>query len=386
MMNQHPMEALRSGHPFIGCEDFDYEKFRPDRIRRKNHKVRIGLLVPFSGSDAIWGPSCQYSAVLAAAQINARGGLLGREIELFAADAGGPPDQVLPRVQDLVERHHVDALVGVHLSSVRVAIRDRFSSIVPYVFAPQYEGDESSPGVVTIGETPVQQYGNAVRWMIDKMGARRWFLLGNDYVWPRLTHKALKRLVEDAGGQVVEERYLPLATNRHEDNIARITETSPDIVFQSLVGSDSVTFNRIFGEEGLSRRILRLSGAIEENTLMGITEECSHNLFCVSGYFNTLQTIENRSFLNEYQKAFGNTAPIQGCLSQSCYESLFALSALAENANSLEPHKLMIFNKNFSYSGARGRVVIKPDGSYMDTYLMRSNGLEYELVQGFSAR
>lgn len=386
MLSELPIETLQSNFPVFGCGDAHFNAWKPEFPKRRNDKVRIGLLVPFSGTDAIWGPSCQYSAVLAAAHVNATGGLLGKEIELFAADAGGPPDLVMPRVADLVERHNVDALVGVHLSNVRVAIRNHFSHRIPYVFAPQYEGGEGSLGVATIGETPREQYGDAVRWMIQNMGAKRWFLLGNDYVWPRLTHKVLKELIKDAGGDVVAESYLPLSCKDHSETLGEIARAKPDIVFQSLVGADSITFNREFAGASLSDRIIRLSGAIEENTLMGISEECSQNLFCVSGYFNTLKTEGNRSFLCEYRKAFGDTAPIQGSLSQSCYESILALNALTKKASSLDPQKLMFVNKDFSYRGARGRVRVRPNGTSMDTFLMRSDGLEYELVKAFTTK
>jgi len=119
---------------------------------------------------------------------------------------------------------------------------------------------------------------------------------------------------------------------------------------------------------------------------MGITPECSDNLYCVSGYFNALETEGNTSFLSEYHRAFGDTAPVQGSLSQSCYESIIALKALALQANSLDVERLMFFNKNFSYRGARGRVDVRPNGTFMDTYLMRSNGLDYDLVQSFPAK
>ncbi len=385
MLSEQPVEAFRSDAAVTALMGLESDEAPPPLHSRKSDKVRIGLLVPFSGTDAIWGPSCQYGAVLAAAHVNAAGGLLGREIELFAADAGGTPTDVIPRVADLVERHRVDALVGVHLSNVRVAVRDHFSAQVPYVFAPQYEGGERSAGVATIGETPKEQYGEAVAWMIRHMGARRWFLLGNDYVWPRLTHKTLNGLIRDAGGEVIGEEYLPLSCDDYTGAIDAINSAKPDIVFQSLVGADSVTFNHAFAEAGLSDRIIRLSGAIEENTLMGISEDASQNLFCVSGYFNNLRTEGNRSFLHEYRQAFGDTAPIQGSLSQSCYESIFALRSLTERAQSLDAARIRRVTKNFSYCGARGRVEIRPEGTSMETYLMRAIGLDYELVETFSA-
>ena len=362
-----------------------YDRLSAGRRNRKSDRIRIGLLVPFSGSDAIWGPSCQYSAVLAAARINGNDGILGREIELFAADAGGPPSSVVTRVQGLIANHDVNALVGVHLSNVRDAICKSMAGSVPYVFAPQYEGGADAPGVVAIGETPAQQYRGAIRWMIEHLGAKRWYLLGNDYVWPRGTHAVLKELISDAGGTIVAEEYLPLAAQGHEQTLRSISTTQPDIVFESLVGSDSVTFNKEFGVAGLSRNIIRLSGAIEENTLMGISPEFSDNLYCVSGYFNSLRTRENTDFLDEYRRALGETAPIQGSISQSCYESLFALEALVRKTGSFDMEAISSTARDFSYRAARGPVCIRDSKASMNNYLMQSDGLDYKLVRSFPA-
>jgi urea transport system substrate-binding protein len=372
-------DTTRGSWKSIGLDPRDF-----DGRRRRKDKMRIGLLVPFSGNDAIWGPSGQYSAVLAAAKINALGGVLGREIELFAADSGGSPDKVVPRVAELLDVHQVEALVGVHMSNVRIAIRNAFGRKVPYVYATQYEGGEKARGLFPIGETPVEQYGDAIRWMIRNQGARRWYLLGNDYVWPRQTHEIVRKLVTDAGGEVLGIDYLPLGGRHHRSMIRRIKAAHPDILFETLVGSDCVTFNQVFGDEELSNSIMRLSGVIEENVLMGIGSEFSENLFGVAGYFNSLQTAENKQFLNEYGAAFGANAPIQGGMSQACYESIVFLASVAESAGSLDVNKLASHGSQFSYFGARGRVQITEDRTVMDCHLMRSSGVEYEPVRSFS--
>jgi urea transport system substrate-binding protein len=144
-----------------------------------------------------------------------------------------------------------------------------------------------------------------------------------------------------------------------------------------------VTFNQAFAETGLQERIARVSGVIEENVLMGIGPESTENLYAVAGYFNSLDTLENRSFLKEYEMAFGETAPIQGGMSQTCYESIFCLATLARKAGSFSIDALTEAGREFSYFGARGRVSISEHGTEMSSYLMKSNGIDYELVRAF---
>jgi ABC-type branched-subunit amino acid transport system substrate-binding protein len=339
--------------------------------------------VPFSGSDAIWGPSCQYSAVLAAAEINESGGILGREIELFAVDAGGEPDVVVERARALTEANEGDVLIGVHLSSVRVALREAFGGRLPYVFAPLYEGGESTSGVFAIGETPDRQFPGPVEWLMRQGGAQRWFLIGNDYVWPRLSHRTVKRIIRANGGRIIDERYVPLGGGDFGSLLADIRAAKPDIVFESLVGTDCVLFNRAFSDAGLSAGIVRLSGAIEENTLLGIGAAHTKNLFCAAGYFSSLPTAENLAFVNRYRSAFGVNAPVQGVLSQSCYEAIHFFAALARRANSFEIGRLDDSYDGLQYKGARGTSFVMGGTSLSSTYLARANGTSFEVVRTF---
>lgn len=368
-----------SGHWSRG----DLDRFRPAERSDKKGKVRVGLLVPFSGLDAMWGPPSQYSAVLASALVNASGGILGREIELFGINSGGRPDQVVSRVGEMLDVHDVDVLVGTHMSNVRVAVRNAFSDVIPYVYATQYEGGERARGMFAIGETPEKQYRDAIYWMVRHMGAKRWYLLGNDYIWPRQTHLVLHQLIREAGGEVVGTDYVSLGSSDHAEVLGNIRAARPNIVFESLVGTDCVTFNRDFAAAEMHDMIARISGVIEENVLMGIGAENAQNLYAVAGYFNSLNTLENRSFLKEYQMAFGDTAPIQGGMSQTCYESIFCLATLAKKAGSLSVDALTNAGRDFTYFGARGRVRISETGTEMVCYLMKSNGIDYELIRSF---
>jgi ABC-type branched-subunit amino acid transport system substrate-binding protein len=346
--------------------------------------VRIGLLVPFQGADAIWGPSCQYSAVLAAAELNERGGIVGRPIELLAADAGGNPDAVVKRALELVERDGAEVLVGVHLSSVRVALSQAFAGRIPYVFAPLYEGGEERVGVFAIGEVPEQQFPGPARWLMENRKAGRWFLVGNDYVWPRASHHWVRRFVEENGGCVVGEEYAGIGQGQTERLVDLVARARPDIVFQSLVGAECVTFNRSFARRGLGESVMRLSGAIEENTLLAIGLDSTANLYCAAGYFNALGTHDNHRFLKRYREAFGTTAPVQGVLSEACYEALQFLHALANKAKSLSPENLHAALEGLHYHGARGHVVIRNGAACGPTFLACADGTDFHVLHGFN--
>src|SRR5690606_10383726 len=130
-----------------------------DRSRRRGgrSKVRIANFVALSGPPGIWAPSAMNSTLLAASEINARGGILGREGEVLFLDASGAPRDIARRVENVVASGEVDVIVGSHTSAVGVALRSHIAGRIPYIYTTVYEGGERTPGVIAIGETPHMQ-------------------------------------------------------------------------------------------------------------------------------------------------------------------------------------------------------------------------------------
>ncbi|MBI5133033.1 MAG: substrate-binding domain-containing protein [Rhodopseudomonas palustris] len=352
-------------------------------MRRARNKLRVANFVTFQGAPGIWGPASSNAALLAAAEINKRGGILGREIELVMCDAGGPIEDVARRVAQAVDFDEVDIVMGSHISAVRVALRKAIHGRVPYIYTPVYEGGERTPGVMAIGETPRWQSRPAIDWLAQVKKAQRWYLIGSDYVWPWLSHRAVKKYIGDAGGQVVGEEFVPLGEDNHERHLERIRAARPDVVLISLIGTDSVTFNRAFAECGLAGRILRLAGAMDETVLLGIGADNTENLFCASGYFSCHASRANDEFRAACVRAFGPTAPPIGSVGQSNYEGLRFLEAVAAKAQSLDARPLLSAAKNVVYHGPRGAVTISDGRARMAIHLAEADGLDFKLIRTF---
>jgi ABC-type branched-subunit amino acid transport system substrate-binding protein len=351
--------------------------------RRARNKLRVANFVTFQGSPGLWGPASSNAALLAAAEINKRGGILGREIELVFCDAGGPIEHVARRMAQAVDADDIDIVMGSHISAVRVALRNVIRGRVPYIYTPVYEGGERTPGVMAIGETPRWQSRPAIDWLTQVKKAQRWYLIGSDYVWPWLSHRAVKKYINDAGGQVVGEEFVPLGEDNHERHLDRIRAARPDVVLISLIGTDSVTFNRAFAETGLSGRILRLAGAMDETVLLGIGADNTENMFCASGYFGCHDSRANDDFRASYVRAFGPTAPPIGSVGQSNYEGLRFLEAIADKAQTLAARPLLAAAKNVVYTGARGAVTIRDGRARMTMHLAEADGLDFKLIRAF---
>ena len=349
--------------------------------RRARSKLRIANFLTCSGSPGIWGPAAINGALLGVSEINKRGGILGREIELTMLDSGGPIEDVVRRAEEAIAFDEVDLIMGSHISAVRVALRAVTRGRVPYIYTPVYEGGERTPGVMAIGETPRRQSRPAIHWLSEVKKASRWYLIGSDYVWPWQSHRAVKKYIGEAGGQLVGEEFVPVGEDDHSAHLARIRAARPDVVLISLIGTDSIAFNRAFAEAGLAATTLRFAGAMDETVLLGIGADNTENLFCASGYFTGVGSRANDDFLSRYHAMFGAHAPPCGSVAQSNYEGIRFLQAAAERAGTLDFKPLLTAGRNIVYSGARGPVTIRDGRAEMPMYLAEADGLDFRLIK-----
>lgn len=340
----------------------------------------MALLIPLHGSAGIYGPSCELCAELAAEEVNAQCGVLGRPVRLRLVDASGPPERVADAVAALVCRGLVDAVVGWHISAVRKAVAPRIAGRVPYVYTALYEGGEQSPGVFMVGETPYRQLLPAMRWLKAEDGVRRWCIVGNDYVWPRGTAAAARLYAPMCGGEICDEVFVPLGTTAFADVVRRVERQHADAVLMLLVGQDAVEFNRAFASAGLQESCLRLSTLIEENTLLASGGESTRGICAAAAYFESLVTSESLDFGQRYVRRFGLDAPTLNSPAESCYEGLLLLAALARAARTLDVRALCAIADSVFYMGPRGEV--RMHGQHLDqrVYLAKADVLEFGVV------
>jgi urea transport system substrate-binding protein len=350
--------------------------------RGASSRLRVGAFICCTGSPGVWGPCATSSAQLAVAEINKRGGILGREIELSVYDAGGPIDEVVDRAEQAIAFDEVDLIMGMHTSAVRVVLRDLITrSRIPYIYTPVYEGGERTPGVIAIGETPRWQSRPSIHWLAEQKRASRWYLIGSDYVWPWQSHRAVKRYIKETGGQVVGEEFVPLGEEDHEPHLARIRAAKPDVVLISLIGNDSITFNRAFADAGLAATTLRLAGCVDETVLLGVGADKTENLFCASGYFPSVGSQAGDDFRDRYRAMFGAFAPPVGSCGESAYEGFCLLEAAANRAGTLDMRPLLAAADNLVYRGARGAVTVRGGYARMPMYLAEADGLDFRVIR-----
>lgn len=342
--------------------------------------INIGLFIPVSGPAGIWGPSCRSCAEMAAAEINAQGGLSGKEVVLHIVDAGRVGDEVAASAKSMMLAKEIDVLIGMHTSDVRVAIAEKIAGSIPYIYTPLYEGGDVGSGVFCIGETPGRQILPPIDWLVDRYNSKRWILIGNDYIWPHKTHQIVRRHFGLRKQIILDEIYLPFGTKDFSNIIEKIKALSPDALLLSLVGEDAVHFNRSFGKAGLSSSILRFSCAIEENLLLAIGESNLDQLFVASSYFSALETDKNDSFRKRYYSRYGERGPVLNAIGQGLYEGIFFLKELASAC----------FDKNWldldypiKNCAVRDNIYTPQSGSSAPIYLAEATGYNFNILKTF---
>lgn len=350
---------------------------RPTAVTLGRGALPIAFVVPLQGPTGIYGPSCLACAELAVDELNLRSGITGRQVELVVVDGGAAPEVVADEVGVLVDSGRVEAVAGWHISAVRQAITRRIGGRVTYVYSAMHEGRDDTPGVFMLGERPVNQLLPAARWMREQLGVGRWAVVGNDYVFPRVTAAAARQALADGPSEIVSETYVPLGTTDFRPVLAGLQHPGIDGVIMLLMGQDAVHFNRQFARAGLAAALPRLSPTVEENTLLGGGAGAHEGLYAAAAYFDGMGTAEGLQLEQAYYARHGEFAPALNAVGESCYEALHFLARIGEVCGGIDVASAEAMRTGHFYEGPRG--LMRLDGNLVnqDVYLASADGLEF---------
>ncbi|GAA1312315.1 ABC transporter substrate-binding protein [Pseudonocardia xinjiangensis] len=292
----------------------------------------VGLLTSKSGSASVFASATENLAAMAVEEINADGGIDGRPMRLMVGD-----DATDPRLGTIEAWRLVHAGCRVIMASTTSATFSRAAhelrdSGVLMVQPVMNEGGLDGGLRVQLGERPEHQLRAAAAPMMQMAGGRRWFLAGNDYVWPRAVHTTARRVLADDGGTVVGENFAPLGTRDFAPLIESVLQSGADVVLSSFVGADLVHFERQCHAMGVRDRCRSLALALDEPTRERIGDDAAAGMWGVSGYFEQLPGPVNEAFLQRYRTTFGQFAPPVSSISESVYEAMHRYAAAVRRA------------------------------------------------------
>ncbi|WP_020497884.1 substrate-binding domain-containing protein [Sciscionella marina] len=341
---------------------------------------RVAMVIPLQGPAGLFGPSCEAITELAVAELNASGGILGKEVTFDVVDGGAEPAVIADQVHRLIEQGRVDAVSGWHISSVRNALTPVVADRVPYVYTSLYEGGERRANVFCSGEIPRYQIAPALRWLRDNLGARRWFLVGDDYVWPHGSAAAVRQYAHELDLSLTGEAFVRLGSGDMTGVVRSIERQQCDGVIMLLVGQDAVEFNRAFAAHGFAERIVRFSPLMEENMLLASGSTATEGLYVSAGYFRALATADAMDLVGEYVRMHGPSAPALNNAAESCYEGLHTLAHLARRAGRADAAGWDAAIDGVAYEGPRGTIEFDGKQARQHVHLAVADGLDFDVL------
>jgi urea transport system substrate-binding protein len=285
------------------------------RSARGETPIRVGLISPLTGAWTVYGKAHSAGFELGVAEINAAGGVLGRKIEVVVGDSKTEPRIVVEQANRLIRQERVDFLAGTFSSAERNAAGPVVTSANKILLYPTfYEGQEQqyAPGVCNknifmFGPEPTQQVWPHMEHMMQSFG-KTFFMIGSDYAWPRVTNDVTKRKLQELGGKVVGELYIPFNTPQYDSALRQIRESGANIIFHTLTGSDTVNFRKQFVAAGMNKDFTLWTVDDEEVVTSGLGPDVSAGTYVSFDYFMTIKEPNNEAFLKRFREKFGANA------------------------------------------------------------------------------
>jgi urea transport system substrate-binding protein len=317
--------------------------------------IKIGVPVGLSGANSVVAPSVVQAAELAVEEINAKGGVLGRPLELEIADDASGAAGAQKAFDSLVFQKEVDVLISMETSAARNAgLPIVTKGDVPYIYTSFYEGKSCNANLFVNAWVPEQQVPPLVDNFIAKQGAKKFFLVGSDYAFGRGMLEFARAYIEKSGASVVGEEYLPMDGSDWTAVISKLKASGADAIITSTAGgAPNVTLTKQLRSSGVTLPYGNL--AVDEGTAKSMGAEAG-GIFLSASYVTSIDSAENKAFLAAMEKKFGADLRTPNDLSVPQYEAIYLYKAAVEKAGSTETASVLEALPSVSFTGPRGTI------------------------------
>ena len=346
--------------------------------------VTVGLLHSLTGSMAISEGSVRDAEVLAIEEINADGGVLGKQIEYIEENGASEPSTFATKAEKLLGEDEVSTVFGCWTSSSRKAVKQIFEDYDNLLWYPvQYEGMESSKNIVYMGAAPNQQIVPAIEYLLDQ-GYSRFFLIGSDYVFPRTANMIINAQIEAAdGAEVVGEEYAAMDQTEFSSIITKIEEAKPDVIINTLNGTGNVSFFKQLADRNItSDDIMSMSFSIAEEEVATIGADILKGNMVSWNYYQTTDTEKNKEFVAAYKAKFGEDR-VTSDPAEAAYDAVYMWKAACEKAGSFDTDAVREALDGLSIEAPEGTITVNGENQHISKTVrigqVADDGLIYEV-------
>ena len=324
----------------------------------ESETIKVGILHSLSGTMSISETAVKDATVMAIEEINASGGVMGKQMEIIIEDGASDWPTFAEKARKLIQNDEVAVVFGGWTSASRKAMLPVFESTNGLLFYPvQYEGLESSPNIFYTGATTNQQIVPAVEYLLAE-GKTKFYLLGSDYVFPRTSNLIINKQLEASGLEAVGEEYTPLGHTEYSTVISKIRAADPDVVFSTLNGDSNVAFFKQLKDAGITAETLpTLSVSVAEEEITGIGADNMLGHLVAWNYFHITETSENAEFVKAFKAKYGDHRVTDDPI-EAGYFGVYLWSQAVEKAGSTDVAAVKAAAKGLSFDAPGGLVTI----------------------------
>ncbi|HZS82287.1 MAG TPA: substrate-binding protein [Stellaceae bacterium] len=317
--------------------------------------IKIGIPVGLSGANSVVAPSVVQSAELAVEEINAKGGILGRQVQLDVADDGSGAAGAQKAFDSLIFQKKDDALITMETSAARNAGLPIVSrGKVPFIYTSFYEGHSCNPYLFVNAWVPDQQVAPIVDYFMQKKGAKTFYLVGSDYAFGRGMLQFTRQYIQKKGGKVLGEEYEPMDATDWTAIISKIRASNPDALVTSTAGgAPNVTLTKQLRAAGIKSLYGNL--AVDEGTAKSMGADAA-GIYISASYLTSIDSPKNKEFLAAMQKKFGADLKTPNDLSVPEYEGVYLYKAAVEKAKTTKADAVIKALSEVSFEGPRGLI------------------------------
>jgi branched-chain amino acid transport system substrate-binding protein len=324
--------------------------------------------------------------------INAKGGLLDRPLELHLEDSASDDEVAAKVARKLVEQDEVDIVLGGIYSSTRQAIKGPVvvEGKTLYIYPEQYEGQESDPLIFCTGPVPAQQVDPFIPWLMRKTGAKTFYLPSADYIWPHVLNTRVREVVMANGGEVVGEEYFPLDHEDYRAAVGQITTSGADVVFNTTVPPGVVPFLEQLHDSGFTSRGGQLVCTyFEENLLGAVPAAHVEGLYSCLDYYQTVDDPFSKRLLAQYDALYPGAPKFTGGSGCSgLYRGLRLWAAAVTAAGSLDQGDVIAALDHARIAEGPGGAAAMVPGQHhvrMHMYIGQARDGRFEVVETLGA-
>jgi ABC-type branched-subunit amino acid transport system substrate-binding protein len=353
--------------------------------------IKVGVIVDQTGPLSFVGLANANVAKMVVGDINAKGGLLGRRVDVYLEDSETSDSVAAEKAAKLVASG-VDVILGGIYSSTRQAIKD--AAVVQgktlYIYPEQYEGQESDPLIFCTGPVPAQQVDPFIPWLMRETGAKKFYLPSADYIWPRVMNERVREVVEANGGSIVGEEYYPLDHADYRETVARIVSSGADVVFNTIVPPGVTPFLSQLHKSGFVERGGKLVCTyFDENFLNMVPASHVEGLYSCLDYYQAVSDPFSKRLLEQYDTLYPGTAKFTaGSACTGLYRGLRLWAAAVFEAGSLDQDAVIAALDHATVADGPGGSAEMVPGQHhvrMNMYIAQSQNGRFRIVKRLGA-